>query len=439
MKKFRILNVPIKKLKAARYNPRKISDREMKKLKQSIQEYGLVQNIVINHDNTIIGGHQRVQACAELGMFEVPCVQLTLSPEKERALNIALNKIGGDFDNQKLVEVLTDIEAREKDLVTGYEDIEIQRLLFKEGRNETMSLVEEFIVPPFSIFDTKQNYWQERKKEWLKKIGERKMGRENLLGGSALEKAGTPSGEKLGGVSAFDPVLLEVLYKWFVPRGGLILDPFAGGPTGGLVASMLDYNYIGIDLWAEQVERNRKKAKELGEKKCKWVCDNATNLNEHATDVDAIVTCPPYFDLEVYQKDNAHDLSAAKSYPRFLEMYAAIIYAMYRCVKKDGWVIIVIGNVRDEEGNYYNLVGDTVMAMQKSGFRFYNEIILATALGTAPLRARNYMRTKKIVKAHQNILFFRKGQNIAVSGALKEIIDTGMSATAHHDILIFRK
>lgn len=104
-----IINIAIKELKPAKYNPRKITKKEIEKLKMSIQEYGLVQNVVINKDNTIIGGHQRIQACAELGIMEVQAVRLDLSEEKEKALNIALNKISGSFDESALAELLKEL------------------------------------------------------------------------------------------------------------------------------------------------------------------------------------------------------------------------------------------------------------------------------------------------------------------------------------------
>lgn len=436
---FKIEIVPIKKLKAAKYNPRKITDRESRKLKESIKEYGLVQNIIINKDNTIIGGHQRVQACAELGILEVPCVRLNLNDDKERALNIAMNKIGGDFDNSALTELLKELNESKTPLVTGYDKDEINRLFFKQKGKEARSLIQDFIIPPFSIFDCKQPYWQQLKKEWQQQLGRVKVGRENLTGGMGnLESV---MGKDMQGTSSYDPVMLQVLYTWFVPPKGLILDPFAGGPTGGAVASILGYKFIGLDTWKEQVENNTQYLSQMKEKGAVWHNTVGENMNAYVKPgtVDAIVTCPPYFNLEVYQPDDENDLSAKKTYQDFLKGYEAVMAETYRAVKSDGWCIVVIANVRDAEGNYYNLVGDTVTIMQKHGWKFYNEIILATAYATAPVRARRNFKSKKVAKVHQNILFFRKGQQVAISGAIRDILETGQSATAHHDILIFKK
>lgn len=432
--------IPIKELKPAKYNPRKISKNEMVKLKQSIQEYGMIVNVVINHDNTIIGGHQRVQACAELGIMEVPCIRVNLSENKEKALNIALNKIGGKFDDNVLVELLRELEQDHEEMITGYDNDELARLFFKQGNKINRALIEDFIVPPFSIFDAKQPYWQKRKKEWLEKIGDSGQGRNEDLIGEGMNDLANKKGGGITGTSVFDPVLTEVLYTWFCPEGGLIIDPFAGGTTRGLVASLLGFTYIGTDLSKTQVEANQKRAEELREKNATWVFENGLCIKDHMKHkADMLLTCPPYYNLERYS-DLADDLSNAKTYKDFLIDYREILTRTYKLLKENAFAVVVVGNVRDDEGNYYNLVGDTVTIMQEAGFKFYNEIILATSIAAAAVRARKTFEAgKKVVKTHQNILFFTKGQTVAVSGKIKDIVQTGITATAHDSVLVFKK
>ena len=90
--------IEINKLKPATYNPRQISTKQYKDLKQSIEKFGLVDPIITNKDFTIIGGHQRYKICKELKHKQIDCVVLDLSKEEERELNIRLNKSGGEFD-----------------------------------------------------------------------------------------------------------------------------------------------------------------------------------------------------------------------------------------------------------------------------------------------------------------------------------------------------
>jgi ParB-like chromosome segregation protein Spo0J len=117
----KITLVNINSLNPAEYNPRQISNKQYEDLKASIDKFGLVDPIIINSDNTVIGGHQRLKVLRELGSEKIPTVRVNLSKEDERELNIRLNKSGGDFD--------MDILANEFDVVDlkewGFKDVEL--------------------------------------------------------------------------------------------------------------------------------------------------------------------------------------------------------------------------------------------------------------------------------------------------------------------------
>ena len=109
-----IQKIKIESLKPAEYNPRKDlkpEDEEYQKIKKSITEFGYVAPVIVNSNMTVIGGHQRLKVLKELGYTEVECVVVDLDQEKEKALNIALNKISGDWDNDKLEEIACRIKA----------------------------------------------------------------------------------------------------------------------------------------------------------------------------------------------------------------------------------------------------------------------------------------------------------------------------------------
>src|SRR5690348_13603315 len=96
------------KIKPAKYNPRKDlkpGDREYEQIKRSIQEFGYVDPVIVNSDLTIIGGHQRWKVLKDLGYKEIDCVVVELDKTKEKALNIALNKISGEWDIPLLKEL----------------------------------------------------------------------------------------------------------------------------------------------------------------------------------------------------------------------------------------------------------------------------------------------------------------------------------------------
>ena len=104
-----IEHLPIDQLRPDPFNPRKISDAELNALTESIRKFGLVDPILVrSEDRTIIGGHQRVVAARRLGYTTVPVVELDLSLEEARLLNIGLNKLGGSFDQELLARLLGD-------------------------------------------------------------------------------------------------------------------------------------------------------------------------------------------------------------------------------------------------------------------------------------------------------------------------------------------
>jgi len=126
--------VKISDLKLAKYNPRQISNDDMASLVNSIREFGFVEPVVVNKDNTVVGGHQRLIACKQLGYEEVPVVYVDLSKKKEKILNLALNRIHGDWDLQKLSLVLEELKMDNGGDIslTGFSEIEIEQIINPE-------------------------------------------------------------------------------------------------------------------------------------------------------------------------------------------------------------------------------------------------------------------------------------------------------------------
>ena len=106
-------SIPVSELKPAEYNPRKKlkpGDKEYEKIKNSIQEFGFADPLVVNADMTIIGGHQRLTVAMAMGYTEVPCAVVNMDKTREKALNIALNKITGAWDDSLLADLLVDLQ-----------------------------------------------------------------------------------------------------------------------------------------------------------------------------------------------------------------------------------------------------------------------------------------------------------------------------------------
>lgn len=128
-----IQKINILKLKPSEYNPRKDlqpEDEEYIKIKNSILEFGYVAPVIINADMTVIGGHQRLKVLKELGYEEIQCIVVDLDKNKEKALNLALNKISGEWDNDKLEAILAELKETDIDInITGFSNDEVDDIL----------------------------------------------------------------------------------------------------------------------------------------------------------------------------------------------------------------------------------------------------------------------------------------------------------------------
>lgn len=306
------------------------------------------------------------------------------------------------------------------------------------------ALADNWDYPPFSVLSARDGWWQERKRQWLTLGIKSELGRDDgvlfpnqnhlnsimdqrkAVNGKSINHDTIPAGLVFGeignfdgagraisGTSIFDPVVCELMYRWFCPKGGIVLDPFAGGSVRGIVAAKLGLRYIGMDLRNEQVQSNREQWDEIGPilngaaQRPTWLVGNSRHdLPDDAADF--VFSCPPYGDLEVYS-DLPGDLSGMH-HGDFLVAYHAIIDAAAARLKNDRFACFVVGDFRDDKGNYRNFVGSTIDAFEWAGMRLYNEAILVTAVGSLPVRTgRQFAAGRKLGKTHQNILVFVKG------------------------------
>ena len=276
---------------------------------------------------------------------------------------------------------------------------------------------ERFTFPPFTILDARTGEWQERKRAWsaIGIRGEEGRGEELTYTGAAKsfdfyrQKEGKRGNTEERGTSLFDPVCVELAYRWFSPPGGQVVDPFAGGSVRGIVAGCLGRPYWGCDLRAEQVAANEVQADEISPAvRPVWVCGDSMDTLAGAPDADFVFSCPPYGDLEQYS-DDPRDLSAME-WHTFLAAYKRIILRAVGKMKQDTFACFVVGDFRDKKGFYRNFVSETIAAFEQVGARLYNEAILVTPVGTAAMRVTKHFEAgRKLAKTHQNVLVFCKG------------------------------
>lgn len=317
------------------------------------------------------------------------------------------------------------------------------------------SLNDRFIIPPFSILDTRKGYWQERKKKWRELIGDNGESRNDTLITSPeikykdLYQRTRQHREELGitfkeyldkyvpddvkereaskvlsaGVSLFDPVLSEIICRWFTPyEGAKIFDCFAGDTQKGLVFGQCGFDFTGIELRQEQVDINNRVI-EGRNLPIRYICDDGQNVAKHiaASSMDLLFSCPPYYDLEVYS-DLDNDASNQGSYEEFLAILRNAFSTALGCLKDNRFAVVIVGDVRDKKtGCYYNFIDDTKRIFKENGAALYNELILVETGASTALRAGRYMESRKVAKMHQNVLVFYKGNTKEIKNIYPKI------------------
>jgi DNA modification methylase len=414
-------------------NARTHSDEQVAQIAASMREWGWTNPLLVDENGSLIAGHGRVLAARLLELPEAPVmVARGWTEAQKRAYIIADNKLAmnAGWDEDLLAVEIAGLAGMDFDVsLLGFNDDEMRGLM--DGLADELSpsdtggvgsLADRFMVPPFSVLNARSGWWQERKRAWLALGIRSEVGRGSgaVPGGSKRVSRYVDGVRETGLVtegdtSVFDPVLCELAYRWFSPPDGIVLDPFAGGSVRGIVAARLGRTYIGVDLNPAQIEANREQAAAIlvddSDVIPAWIQADSREIDERCRDVraDLIFTCPPYAELEKYSKD-PRDLSNATSYDAFLSAYRAIICKACDRLKDDRFACVVVGEVRDKYGNFYDFVGDTVQAFHDAGLEYYNEAILVTAVGSLPLRsAKQFTQSRKLGKTHQNVLVFLKG------------------------------
>lgn len=465
-------------------NPRTISKEKFEKLIQSILVLPKMLDlrpIVVDNTYTALGGNMRYRALSAISDMSDTEIAETLSRSKdyqkktEAERQLLIEHWGRWRDNPTTPVIkaseLTDEEQREfiiKDNI-GYGEWDMDALandwdteeltdwgldLWNESSGGTgsegsgtlpnspaeSSLFDRFIVPPFSILDTRKGYWQDRKKKWYDIIGDMGESRNDTLVTSLeikykdLYQRTREHRKELGigfreyiekyvpkedlereqqkivaqGVSILDPVMAEIVCRWFGFKDGLAFDCFAGDSVFGFVSAYLGNEFTGIELRQKQADLNNERVAGMN---ARYICDDGQNVAQHIEpdSQDLLFSCPPYFDLEVYS-DLPNDASNQGSYEDFIQILRNAFHGAVGCLKQNRFAVICVGDVRDKKtGFYYDFCGDIKRIFKEAGMLLYNEIILVEQTASTALRASRYMESRKVAKTHQHILVFFKG------------------------------
>jgi 16S rRNA G966 N2-methylase RsmD len=432
-------------------NPRLIKDDKFEKLKKSLKDdpemLELRELLVFKwgEEYVIIGGNMRYRAAVDLDIEELPCkiIPPETPIEKLKAYVMKDNIAYGDYDWDMLANEWDNEELMDwgLDIWENGGTGDGSSSSTPNGAPANASLNERFIVPPFSILDTRKGYWQARKKIWREKIGDMGESRNDTniaslnmkyvdlfqktrehreqLGISfreyfdkyVSEEEKEREGRKVvsAGVSLLDPVMSELVCRWFGLDNCKTFDCFAGDSVFGHVSTSLGNEFTGIELRQEQVDLNNSRVEGMN---ARYICDDGQNVAKHIEpeSQDLLFSCPPYFNLEVYS-DKENDASNQDTYEDFIAILDNAFKSAVGCLKNNRFAVVVVGDIRNKKtGGYYGFNDDIKRIFKEAGCLVYNEIILVEAGGASlAIRAGGFMDSRKVGKMHQNILVFYKG------------------------------
>lgn len=409
-------------------NPRKHPENQIKAIRHSIKKYGIYRPVLIDDKNIILAGHGLVEAAMPGTLM--PCIRFTnLSQEEKDALMISDNASAEMGEtNEEVIKALLDSSQGLIDIL-GEIGIELKGIdvlsLEKELKLNPKNLADRFLIPPFSIFRGDKSDWIECKKALNYMIGD-----SGVRGGQKVYKTSDILGQlhkNAKNVSILDANLARILFNLFCPRGGRIIDPFAGSVQGGFIAGLYGFKYLGNELRQEQVDANNSllKRQDLLSDDVKYIQGDGTEFYSPVK-ADMIFSCPPYFDLEKYS-NSEQDISNM-SFDGFMAAIKQSFANAYSYLNDDSFCCVVLGDIRDKKTGFYrSLIHKFVVAMEEIGFNLYNEAVLCDPTSTAALRAgKAFASNRKFIKVHQNIFIFFKGnpKNINQKFGNPTVIDT---------------
>lgn len=474
-------------------NPRLIKEHKFEKLVDSILVFPkmlALRPIVVNEQYVALGGNMRYRALSYISEMTPEEVAFRLSgladfkkkteaeqielknywsawlanphaivmnasdlSEQEKREFIIKDNVGfGEWDMDMLSNEWDEKELEDWGLDVWQTEDEGEGADIEKRESSAGVLRERFIVPPFSILDSRRGEWQKRKKAWRAIIGDNGESRNDTLIKSIelkykdlyqktrahrqkfgisfkeyLEKYVSEEEKRKAekkvtatGVSILDPVMAEIVCKWFGVDGGNVFDCFAGDSVFGYVAAHEGFNFTGIELRPEQARLNNERVEGMT---AKYINDDGQNVAKYIEpeSQDLLFSCPPYFDLEVYS-DDPKDASNQDSYEDFIHILKNAFTESLKCLKENRFAVVVIGDVRNKKtGFYYNLVDDLKRIFKEAGAPLYNEIILLEQTANSALRSAKAMESRKVVKVHQNILVFYKGDTKHIKDNFKVI------------------
>lgn len=211
--------------------------------------------------------------------------------------------------------------------------------------------------------------------------------------------------------SIFNPAVAAWALNCFAPKSGVCLDPFAGGGTRAIMAAKHGLRYVGTELRpAEVAAVNERCERAEVDGQVEIICGDARYISSFTGKGvgDFLLTCPPYFDLEVYN-GGAADISTAPTYSAFCKALTEIAVSTFEALKPNALSVWVIGMTRDKTGNLLPLHHDLARAHAAAGFDLVEEIILHQMNNGAIQRVGQFDKgSRRLVRVHEYAMVFRR-------------------------------
>lgn len=277
--------------------------------------------------------------------------------------------------------------------------------------------------------------WLKMKKEWNEKIEEAGKkynianpkfasregcwqggsGMSNVVLSSQVVEEGeikTNKGKSFNGnTSVLDPVVCEVILRFFMPTNGKrVYNPFGGGVQFGFVAGSYGYEYISSEIRQNQCDANNAICHELNS--AKWIKSDSTKYMPEGK-VDLIFSCPPYYKVEKYLdydgKSPKGELNSIPTYEQFRETLFGGYKRGIEAMNDNTFFVVMTGDSRDKNGAYYGCEAEHELFFKAQGLYIYNRIDYLECEFTRLAQAKRTLDYRKFPKRVQKILIFYKG------------------------------
>jgi hypothetical protein len=287
-----------------------------------------------------------------------------------------------------------------------------------------------------NVWNSTKGDWLRLKKEWNEKIeaaGERNgvlnpkfASREGAWQGTSgmanvvlqtrtLEQDGTIKEDKTkslnGNVSVLDPVVCDVILRFFMPKDGVrVYNPFGGGVQMGFVAGSYDYEYLSSEIRQNQCDSNNAICKDFYN--TKWIKSDTSKFTPKQN-YDLVFSCPPYYKVEEYlDYDGKSPEGELNSYPTY-EQFRDMLFQGYKnaisVLNDNCFFVVMTGDSRDSKGGYYGCEAEHELFFKSQGLHIYNRITYLECEFTRLAQAKKTLNTRKFPKREQKILVFYKG------------------------------